>query len=501
MDKLYCPYFSVLTFLCLTLWVSEGYAQISVANVSFTAENCQNDGSATFTVSNINPNGFYKVINSQGEIIRDWTLITQNTFTVGNLAQGNYRLLIRDQNRTEANPFVHSFTIQDNRNIIVSPAVENIKCIGDQFGRIRFTVPSISGGNNIRVRYRLGAGTFSPEKTIGLGGGFSDYIDNEATNSKNFPAGTYFFEVRQGSGNSTCIIRFTIIIKKPDEALSGTITPAVLACQGNVATANPTGGWGEYTYLWSDGQTTREATGLAAGSYTVRVRDAEGCEITLGPVQISQNNGVTLRTASENSSCNDQNGQIMIIESNITLDRHLIRWRKDHPGTGLQVAGNEKTATGLAPGTYFLIVSELNDPECRVIREITITESGSEVQVLEDDEPVICERETVQLRPSITDQDETVQFYWYRDADKLIPVIDNSGIVTGENEVVYHLGTNGVLTIERLPFSPAPYSFYVEAWGGNACPAQPGNLKEVKVHVNPNPPPPLINVNGGVLRL
>ena len=37
------------------------------------------------------------------------------------------------------------------------------------------------------------------------------------------------------------------------------------------------GGWGEYTYLWSDGQTTAVATGLTAGVYTVTVTDAEGC--------------------------------------------------------------------------------------------------------------------------------------------------------------------------------------------------------------------------------
>ena len=41
-----------------------------------------------------------------------------------------------------------------------------------------------------------------------------------------------------------------------------------------------TSGTPEYTYLWSDGQTTSTATGLAAGTYTVTVTDHFGCKGT-----------------------------------------------------------------------------------------------------------------------------------------------------------------------------------------------------------------------------
>ncbi len=43
------------------------------------------------------------------------------------------------------------------------------------------------------------------------------------------------------------------------------------------ASASVMGGTAPYTYLWSDGQMTQEATGLSAGTYTVTITDAGGC--------------------------------------------------------------------------------------------------------------------------------------------------------------------------------------------------------------------------------
>jgi len=52
-----------------------------------------------------------------------------------------------------------------------------------------------------------------------------------------------------------------------------------VSCHGDEdgsATITPTGGSPPYTFLWSDGQTTQNATGLVAGQYTVEVFDVNG---------------------------------------------------------------------------------------------------------------------------------------------------------------------------------------------------------------------------------
>jgi gliding motility-associated-like protein len=64
--------------------------------------------------------------------------------------------------------------------------------------------------------------------------------------------------------------------------LALTINPTDVSCFGEndgMATAVVTGGVGNYTYTWSDGQTSGTAEGLAPGDYSVTVQDGNGCEI------------------------------------------------------------------------------------------------------------------------------------------------------------------------------------------------------------------------------
>jgi gliding motility-associated-like protein len=50
-------------------------------------------------------------------------------------------------------------------------------------------------------------------------------------------------------------------------------------CNGEI-TATPINGTPGYTYTWSNGQTTPTATGLCAGTYSVTIEDAAGCDVT-----------------------------------------------------------------------------------------------------------------------------------------------------------------------------------------------------------------------------
>lgn len=57
-----------------------------------------------------------------------------------------------------------------------------------------------------------------------------------------------------------------------------TITSTNVTCNGSnngTATANPSGGWFPYTYIWNNGATTQTITGLAPGTYCVTVTDID----------------------------------------------------------------------------------------------------------------------------------------------------------------------------------------------------------------------------------
>lgn len=138
-----------------------------------------------------------------------------------------------------------------------------------------------------------GAGSWIPEFTIiapngavdksGLGDGDGCTITWTASQS-----GTYLIVINEaghcGGGSNlstdngwpaiTCISNANCI---PSCA---TLAIASVVNNGNgTATVNATGGAQPYSYAWSNGQTTKTATGLTAGTYTVTVTDANGCTV------------------------------------------------------------------------------------------------------------------------------------------------------------------------------------------------------------------------------
>jgi len=90
-------------------------------------------------------------------------------------------------------------------------------------------------------------------------------------------AGTYVVSVTDSAG---CISTETVTIDEP-AALSTTtiIDTATIGNNNGGATITVTGGASPYAYAWDDpsNQTTASATGLAAGTYSCDITDANGC--------------------------------------------------------------------------------------------------------------------------------------------------------------------------------------------------------------------------------
>jgi hypothetical protein len=115
------------------------------------------------------------------------------------------------------------------------------------------------------------------------------------------------------------------------------------------------GGNDPYTYEWSNGATTQDISGLTAGTYTVKVTDANGCQKTLSKT-ITQPAKLVVACVlkSDETNC-AKNGSL---SASVTggVSPYTYEWKNS---AGMVVATTQ-TATGLGAGTYTVTVKDAN---------------------------------------------------------------------------------------------------------------------------------------------
>jgi uncharacterized protein YjdB len=122
-------------------------------------------------------------------------------------------------------------------------------------------------------------------------------------------AGQYSVLVTDNNG---CTSTRNVIINQPDE-IGFNLTPYQVGCFGGnngSIQLSVIGGTPSYTYLWSDGKTTQNVSGLSAGAYTVTISDNNLCTKT-GTVSVGQPAQLNITGVTKNINCNaNQTGNI-----------------------------------------------------------------------------------------------------------------------------------------------------------------------------------------------
>ncbi|MCF8415721.1 MAG: gliding motility-associated C-terminal domain-containing protein [Crocinitomicaceae bacterium] len=189
-------------------------------------------------------------------------------------------------------------------------------------------------------------------------------------------AGTYTVVVNDANGTTGgCTATTTVTITQPAAALTLSSTQVNVLCNGATTGSidlTPAGGTAPYTYSWSNGAITQDLTGLAAGTYTVNVNDANGitggCAATLTvtitqPTVLTQNVTAFTYPSGTNISCFGlSDGSV-----NLTIGG-------GNPGyTYLWSNGAvSEDLSNVPAGTYSVTITDLNG--CTILSSITLTQ-------------------------------------------------------------------------------------------------------------------------------
>lgn len=237
------------------------------------------------------------------------------------LVAGTYTVVVTD---SVGGTITGTYTV--NQPINITGTVTNVTIYGGSNGSINITP---AGG--------VGPYTYSWSNST------------TAEDPTGLTAGTYTVVVTD-SRNQTATVTFTV--SQPAQlVVTGTSTDATIY-GGNNGSINitATGGVGPYTYHWSNNSTVEDPSGLAAGTYTVTITDANGAQTT-GTYTVSQPSKLTVSGIASNVTIYGGNNGSINITPVGAVGPYTYAW------------SNSTTAedpSGLAMGTYTVIVTAAN---------------------------------------------------------------------------------------------------------------------------------------------
>ena len=317
--------------------------------------NGADDGSIDLSVSGGTANYSYSWFTNDG------SGLSINSQDQSGLGPGTYGVTVTDANGCTSLPL--SFTITEPSQLSISSSIPktngfSISCFGANDGAIDIT-PS-GGSSNYTYNWSTSNGSGlvqGQQDQSGLGPGLYTLTLLDSNNC----SVTQTFTLTQPdditlSGNLSNYNGFQISKKG---ASDGTIDLSVSG--GNLLSGQT------YTYLWttSNGSgldsSSQDQTGLTAGTYTIKVTDSNGCfETQVFVLNEPEELDFSFNKSNFNGfgiSCFGANDGSIDITPSGGSGSYTYNWTTSN-GSGLNQGQQDQT--GLAPGTYNLIITDSN---------------------------------------------------------------------------------------------------------------------------------------------
>ncbi|XLS29237.1 T9SS type B sorting domain-containing protein [Flavobacteriaceae bacterium M23B6Z8] len=282
------------------------------------------------------------------------------------LLPNTYTFIVTDANGCS---YTENLTISDITEVsVVGSLISNVTCLGDTDGELLFTVNSPNTFDYTITGPSNSSGTLAPGNNVSLSG---------------LGAGTYTITVTDTVTN--CSDTDSVTINGPPAELEATLDVIDVTCSDNGSViVNATGGWGGYSYRLTQPDAT--TIGFQAsntfnnltqgGTYTVTIRDTNGCEIqeTFSLTAAV----VPVLTIAPNDICYDPSVGLTITATITSGGTAPFQYRIN--GGAYQ---NSNVFAGLTPGSYTVEVTDTKN--CTANASITVNPALTASAVLTKD--------------------------------------------------------------------------------------------------------------------
>ena len=340
-------------------------------NPSAVVHNIDCNGPGSITVNNVPANYEFSINNGI-----NW--IDSNIFSVS--ATGTYDILIRRNDNTAGCEFSVEDIIVNNESINATPTVNEITCNNSK-GSIQIDVADASA----TYVYTISQGG----STVNTSGP----TDSNSYIFDNLNAGNYDIEVSLANVSS-CTWTYAGSISNFTPIEPNVVVSKNIDCAPGVITVSQSGGSAPFEYsltgkspyvsFTSGNQTSIDIA--TAGTYTVTVRDNNGCQIDGIPVDVVSEPEITYDVVSKDVSCNGvDDGSITI--SVLNNQGYSVTYSND----GGSTFQNSKIFSNLSAGTYAVVIKKekagstcfLDHGDITINPNVTFTVEGTVTQKID----------------------------------------------------------------------------------------------------------------------
>ncbi|WP_064497411.1 Ig-like domain-containing protein [Dokdonia donghaensis] len=259
------------------------------------------------------------------------------TQDISGLAAGTYSVVVTDSYGCTFE--IDAIVTQPTNPLSATADTTNVACFGESTGGIDLAP---EGGTE-------------PYTFVWSNGATTEDISN-------LEAGSYTVTVVDAN---SCEVEGTFSVEQPAAALSVADTITNVLCNGDssgVVQLTVSGGTAPYTYEWSDGSTAANLEDVAAGSYSVLVTDANGCEIQQSFTITEPDSPLSINLTRENATTaqNCADGTATAAVTGGTAPYSYL-W-----SNGATVA----SISDLSVGTYSVTVTDAND--CELTQSVVV---------------------------------------------------------------------------------------------------------------------------------